>query len=208
MKQGIDTTRRCSHPQSAALSRTEGCVHRLRFALLGLAFLISTSAQAQAKANAGQVQAAYLYNFGKFVKWPAGAPSNQSGSFTICVLDEDPFGVTLQSTLAGETIDGKPVLVKRLAKAQDAAICHILFINETEERDLSGILAALDEAAVLTVSDMPDFSKRGGMIQFVLQGDRIRFEINLEGAEKSHLILASELLKVAASVRKTAGSGD
>src|ERR1700722_8995933 len=133
----------------------------------------AVSAQA-AKASVSQVQAAYLYNFGKFVKWPALAPANQSGAFTICVLDEDPFGGVLQSTLTGETVGGKPVTVKRLPKAQDAAACHILFIGSAQERDLKGILAAVDEASVLTVSDMPDFSKRGGMIQFVLEGGRLR----------------------------------
>jgi hypothetical protein len=155
-----------------------------------------------------QVKAAYLYNFGKFVKWPAVAPANQSGSFTICVLDQDPFGTTLQSTLAGEAVDGKPVVVKRLPKAEDAALCHILFINSAQQKDLKGILTAVDDSSVLTVSDMPDFSKHGGMIQFVLEGDRIRFEINLENAEKSHLVFASELLKVAAAVTKPARPGD
>jgi hypothetical protein len=154
------------------------------------------------------VQAAYLYNFGKFVKWPSAAPANQSGGFEICVLDQTPFGDTLQSTLAGESVAGKPVIVKRLYKAQDAVSCHILFISASQSRDLKQILSSLDESAVLTVSDMPDFSKRGGMIQFVLEGDRIRFEVNLEGAERAHLVFPSELLKVAAAVRRPAGAGE
>lgn len=160
------------------------------------------------KPNAGQVQAAYLYNFGKFVKWPLAAPANQSGGFEICVLDEDPFGDTLQSTLAGESAAGKPVIVKRLRKAQDAISCHILFIGSSQSRDLKEILLSLDESPVLTVSDMPDFSKRGGMIQFVFEGDRIRFEVNLEGAERAHLVFPSELLKVAAAVRRPTGAGE
>lgn len=158
--------------------------------------------------NAGQVQAAYLYNFGKFVKWPALTPANQSGAFVICVLDQDPFGETLQLTLAGETVAGKPVVIKRLSRFQDASACHILFIGASQTRDLKAILSAVDESAVLTVSDMPDFSKRGGMIQFVFDGDRIRFEINLEGAEKSHLVFPSELLKVAVAVRRPADPGE
>jgi hypothetical protein len=176
--------------------------------LLAPNFLFSTTVNAQAsKPNASQVQAAYLYNFGKFIKWPADVAANQSGSFTICVLDQDPFGDTLKSALTGESVGGKPVAVKRLPRAQDATGCHILFINSAQGKDLRGILAALDDSSVLTVSDMPDFSKRGGMIQFVFDGDRVRFEINLGSAEKSHLVLASELLKVAATVRP-AGPGD
>ena len=162
----------------------------------------------QAAPSEFQVKAAYIYNFGKFVKWPAVAPANQSGSFTICVLDGDPFGNTLQSDLAGESVDGKPVAVKRLPRAHDAAACHILFIGSAQGKDLGQILAAVDQASVLTVSDMPDFSKRGGMIQFILEGDRVRFEINLDSAEKSHLVFDSELLKVAAAVTKPARPGD
>lgn len=172
--------------------------------LLGAAGLTAQ----QTRPSEFQIKAAYIYNFGKFVKWPAVAPANQSGSFTICVLDGDPFGATLGSTLAGETVGGKPVAVKHIDKAQEASVCHILFIGSAQGKDLKEILSALDEAAVLTVSDMPNFSKRGGMIQFVPERDRIRFEINLEGAEKSHLVFPSELLKIAVAVRNPAGSGE
>lgn len=196
-------------PSLSVRGNARAWVRAVLFSILLCAVSLSTRVHAQlAKPNAAQVQAAYLYNFGKFVKWPADAPANQNGSFIICVLDQDPFGVTLQSALAGEAVGGKPVLVKRLPRAQDAAACHILFINSTQDKDLAGILAAVDDSAVLTVSDMHDFSKRGGMIQFVLDGDRIRFAINLESAEKSHLTLASELLKVAVAVKKPERSGD
>jgi YfiR/HmsC-like len=187
--------------------RVFGFVGPLLLLFLAGTPFVAAHAQGQ-KPNAGQVQAAYLYNFGKFVRWPAVAPANQSGAFIICVLDQDPFGDTLESTLAGETVSGKPVTIKRLSKVQDASLCHILFISSAQGRDLKGILTALDQFSVLTVSDMPDFSKRGGMIQFVFDGDRIRFEINLQGAEKSHLVFPSELLKVAVAVRKPASSGE
>ena len=191
------------------VSKARWTLGSLCAALLMPPLLLAAGASAQApRPNADQVQAAYLYNFGKFVKWPTFAPANRSGSFTICVLDQDPFGVVLQSTLAGESVGGKPVTIKRLAKAQDAPACHILFIGSAQSRDLKAILAAVDHESVLTVSDMPDFSRHGGMIEFVLVGDRIRFAINLEGAEKSNLVFPSELLKVALAVKKAGGSGE
>jgi len=73
---------------------------------------------------------------------------------------------------------------------------------------LKEILVALDESSILTVSDMPAFSRRGGMIQFVLEGDKVRFEINLTKAETAKLTLSSELLKVATTVRRNARQGD
>jgi len=145
-----------------------------------------------------QVKAAYLYNFGKFVRWPAAGKNN---SFAICILGRDPFGAILDETLAGESIDGQKVTAMRLARVQDAPTCRILFISSSESGRLSEILAALGKAGVLTVSDMPQFTQRGGMIQFVLEGDRVRFEVNLAAAQRSGLKLSSELLKVATAVR-------
>lgn len=207
MNQRTKESRAVSGPQESACTAGR---RFLRWLICGLAVAASgVGLHAQTpRPNAEQVQAAYLYNFGKFVKWPAAALANQSRGFEICVLDQDPFGDTLQSTLAGESVAGKPVVVKRLHKAQEAISCHILFISASQSRDLKGILSSLDESAVLTVSDMPDFSKRGGMIQFVFEGDRIRFEVNLEGAERAHLVFPSELLKVATAVRKPGGDGE
>ena len=148
-----------------------------------------------------QVKAAYLYNFGKFIRWPAAAGKN--GSFAICVLGHDPFGPTLDATLAGETIDGRKVVAMRPARVQDAADCRILFISASENARLDDILAVLGKTGVLTVSDMPQFTQRGGMIQFVLEGDRVRFEVNLGAAQRASLSPSSELLKVATTVRTT-----
>ena len=177
--------------------------------LIGLGVLVSANIQAQqTKPSEYQVKAAYVYNFGKFVKWPADAAANRGGAFTICVLGDDPFGTVLQSTLAGESIGGKLVAVKRVPLAQDAASCHILFLSTAQEAKLKEVLAALGQASVLTVSDIPEFSQRGGMIQFVLQGDRVRFEINRANAESDGLFLTSDLLKVAVVVRGPVRKGD
>ena len=162
----------------------------------------------QQKPTEYQVKATYLYNFGRFVKWPGSTPTGKADSFSVCVLGRDPFGSILDSTLAGEALDGKPVVLRRISKPQDGVDCRILFISSAEEKHLKGILTALDESGVLTVSDMPDFTRRGGMIQFVLEGDRVRFEINLTSAESARLVLSSELLKVAASVKRSGRSGD
>jgi len=173
-----------------------------------LPILAAKASSETPKASVYQVQAAYLYNFGKFVRWPAVAPANQGGSFSICVFDQDPLAAVLQSTLAGESVGNRPVVIRRVAKAQEAGSCHILFISLAQRKELKEILAALDQKSVLTVSDIPDFSSEGGMIQFVFEGDRIRFEINLEGAQRAHLVFPSELLRVAVAVRKPARPGE
>ena len=171
-------------------------------ALAVLSALVWTSTlHAQSAPTEYQVKAAYLYNFAKFVEWPPMVMSSDT-SFNICVLGRDPFDSTFQTTIAGETIKGKNVLVKRIPRAQDGAACQILFISSSEEARLKDILAVLDKTSVLTVSDMPQFTQRGGMIQFVTEAKRVRFEVNLTSAERTGLTLSSQLLKVAIGVRR------
>jgi len=154
------------------------------------------------------VKAAYLYNFGRFVEWPGKVAAAQGGLFTVCVLGQDPFGRSLDAALAGETVDGKTVVAKRISSPEESGNCQILFLSLTEDSRLSTIIADLDKKAVLTVSDMRQFTQRGGMIQFVLEGKRVRFEVNLTATQHAGLTLSSELLKVATTVRKTSAPGD
>jgi hypothetical protein len=161
----------------------------------------------QSRPNEFQVKAAYLYNFGRFVEWPGEGTSGSGGPFEICVLGADPFGPTLDATLASATIDGKSVMAKRISKPQEVDDCRIVFISSSEESHLKDILAALEKTSVLTVSDIPGFSQRGGMIGFLLDGNRVRFDVNLAIAKEAGLTLSSELLKVATNVRNDSHSG-
>jgi hypothetical protein len=94
------------------------------------------------------------------------------------------------------------------SRPQDAVIYRILFISLSEDGQLKDVLTALDKTSVLTVSDIPDFSQRGGMIEFVLVGTRIRFEVNLTTTQHAGLTVSSELLKVAITVRRDSQPGD
>jgi hypothetical protein len=148
-----------------------------------------------------QVKAAYLYNFGKFVQWPTRAAESEGDPFGICVLGENPFGTAFEA-LAGQTINGHKVVTWQISKAQDAEKCSVLFIGVSEKERISIILAALKKFPILTVSDMPHFVTQGGMIQFVMRNNKIRFEVNRTAAEGAGLNLSSELLKVAVNVKK------
>ena len=162
----------------------------------------------QTKAAEYAVKATYLYNFSRFVQWPADAGAAKGESFPICIFGEDPFGAVLDSILSGESIKGKPVVLKRVLKLQDALECRVLYISASEDARLKEILAGLDKTGVLTVSDIPQFSQRGGIIQFVIVANKVRFEVNLSSAQDAGLILSSDLLKVAVAVRKSSQPGD
>ena len=176
--------------------------------LIVCAALASPAARAQQpKAAEYDVKAAYLYNFGKFVDWPDKADADKTDSFAICVLGRDPFGPALDAALTGHSIDGKKALARRISQPEEAAGCRVLFIGASEGSQLQSIVRALDKMAILTVSDIPQFSRRGGMIEFVSDGKRVRFEVNLTNADNAGLTLSSELLKVATTVRRSAQSG-
>lgn len=173
----------------------------LRLALWGLLLVPGTFLAAQrGRPSQYDVEAVYLYQFGKFVQWPAKTES-PADAFPICVIGRDPFGAALDNTVAGESIGNLPLKPERVDNVADARHCRILFISPSEDARIGDILDGLQNAPVLTVSDASDFAMRGGMIQFVIQDDRVRFEINVGPAQKAGLSLSSQLLKVAAAIR-------
>lgn len=164
-------------------------------------FSVSIVAGQESKVSEYQVKATYLYNFSRFVEWPEQAgPATQSDTFLICVLGDNPFGSTLNDLVANESIEGRSVETKQVLTPADAAKCRVLFISLSEEGRLKTILSGLRKSSVLTVSDLPRFVEKGGMIQFVLEDNHVRFQVNATTAKRAGLVMSSELLKLAVSV--------
>jgi YfiR/HmsC-like len=188
---------------SGQCSRRPLWLRSLSAGLLLCAFAPLSALKAQAPPPTEyEVQAAYLSNFGRFVEWPVRPGANERDPFYVCVLGQDPFGQLLDAALKGETIGAAPMAPRRVASATDAANCRIVFVNSTKDSELKGILATLKNFNALTVSDTFNFTRQGGMIQFVLDGNRVRFEINLAAAQRVGLTLSSQLLKVAVAIRR------
>ena len=164
--------------------------------VLAAVLLCAGSAVASAQ-DAGleyRVKAAYLFNFTKFIEWPNGAfVGGRSFSFSICVAGRNPFGPALNTTLVGETAAGLP-LAARVVNAGGAAGCHVLFVPAGVPA--ASYLRAVDTLPVLTVGESPDFLAQGGIINFVLDGRRVRFEINQTAAERAQLRISSRLLQL------------
>ena len=141
-----------------------------------------------------RVKAAYLFNFTKFIEWPNAAfVGGRSFSFSICVAGRNPFGPALTATVARETAAGLP-LATRVVNAGGAPGCHVLFVP-------AGVAAApylrsVGNLPVLTVGESPDFLAQGGIINFVLDAGRVRFEINQAAAERAQLRISSRLLQL------------
>ncbi|HUA91661.1 MAG TPA: YfiR family protein [Terracidiphilus sp.] len=164
--------------------------------------LLVTAALASAQPTASEtdLKAVYLLNFGKFVRLSGSAASSRPPTFNICVLGHDLIGHALDDVTAHESIDKRAVRVVRISDAYRATGCQVLYISPDEGDGIPADLAALGNADILTVSDAPDFLKDGGMIQFVTQQRHVRFAVNLNAVNRTHLVLSSELLRVALSV--------
>jgi len=149
------------------------------------------------KPSRDDVQAAYLYNFGKFVRWPENAGH---GPIEVCVAGDDSFGQVMGRLVAGEQINGRRFEVRNLDRPEGAGACAIVFVDTAEPVREDAFLAAAAGKPILTVGDAPDFLARGGMIQFLLVEDHVRFSVNLAAASRCGVGLSSELLKVAVAV--------
>jgi hypothetical protein len=189
-------------PGEHIVSGTPCPISRLLIVVLAWTLVFAQCLWAQStKPTDYDVKAVYLFNFGRFVEWPS-AVFAKSDLFTICVLGEDPFGPALDATLSTETIGGKNVTARRISSPAEGVNCQILYLSSAAESRLTQVIESLDRGAVLTVSDIPRFSQRGGMIQFVPDGKKVRFEVNLTAVQRAGLNLSSELLKVATAVRR------
>ena len=144
-----------------------------------------------------QLKAAFLLNFAKFIDWPYTAFPNDKAPLVIGVVGKDPFGSTLDKIAKNQIIQERKVVVKKFRQIHDVKICQILFIDKSEEESLSAILDFLKGKNILTVSDMEHFAANGGMIQFIKQDNKIRFEINTDAALRKDLKISSKLLNLA-----------
>jgi len=148
-----------------------------------------------------QVKAAYLYNFAKFVEWPAESFSSASSPFQICIFGADPFGEALRNLTRGKQVNGRSFeILDGVTAAAQAGSCHILFVSTSATRQFQAILQTLQGRSVLIVGESEGFVQRGGMINFVLEGGRVQFEVNRKTAEQAGLKISAKLLSVAKQV--------
>jgi len=166
--------------------------------VLGVVVLFLSGSRAQSPAvGEYQVKAAFLYNFAKFVEWPASGFSDASAPLRICVFGKDPFGQELRDIASEKNINGRRLQIDQLDDLQLARTCHILFISSSEKAQLTRIFESLRGTDVLTVGDTNGFVEHGGMINFVLENNRVQFEVNRKAAEQAGLKISSKLLGVA-----------
>jgi hypothetical protein len=173
----------------------------LGFAVLA-ALYAAPPAQAQIPLDRErQIKAAFLYNFVKFVDWPPEVLPESGETISVCVLSDDPVYEALE-TINGKPVKGRRLTVRRVEAVKDLASCHVAYFGITEEKRLPQFIQSLQGSSVLTVGEIDRFAQSGGIINLVVVNNKVRFEINVDRAERAHLKLGSLLLSVATIVKE------
>jgi hypothetical protein len=154
-----------------------------------------------------QVKAAFLYNFAKFVDWPPDAFAQPSAPLHLCVFGEDPFGGELERIVHQKTVAGHPLRVLQPKRVDQAKHCHILFVGSGDSREIRSLLEALKGSSTLTVGENSEFTRLGGVINFLLDSGRVRFEINPDAAHEARLKISAKLLSLARIARNDGPGG-
>lgn len=149
-----------------------------------------------------QIKAAFLYNFTKYVSWPAGKFADEDTPLSLCVIGDDPFGPVLEQTVAGKTFNGRRILINRLQALDDLKYCHLLFVSSSERERVAQITTSASGAGVLSMGDMDNFAELGGVINLTKRRNKIRIEINRTAADRAGLTISSRLLKLATIVEE------
>lgn len=166
-----------------------------------------------------KVKAAFLYNFLKFVDWPNGKEADADQPITLGIIGKDPFEKAFEP-VKDKKVKNRDVVIKRFKSVTElieqgekgkseldkqieaAKKCHLLFICSSEKEGLKEILTGLKDCPVLTVGDSKDLLESGGIINFVMEQQKVRFEINESAAKRSRLKISSQLLRLARKVVK------
>ena len=144
-----------------------------------------------------KIKAGFTCKFVKFVHWPPDVLPKKNTPFIIGILGNDPFGSVIDEAVRELTIRRRKFIIRRYSNLSDLDFCHILFISRSEKDRLDKIFSRLDTMQTLTVSEMDGFCHNGGMINFIVIKNKIRFEINIDAARSAGLEISTQLLLIA-----------
>ena len=166
--------------------------------LITLGLALSWSAAGAASLEY-QVKAAYLYKLLPFVDWPAGSLPPAGAPLNLCVVGDDPFGSILDQAARNQQVNGRPLVVRRIATVSKSSDCQVLYIAGSKRQSVADALQTVKGAPSLTITEVSE--TRGSIIQFVVKEGRVRFTIDVAAAAENGLTISAKLLSLALSAR-------
>jgi hypothetical protein len=171
---------------------------------IGLGFVaLAAAARGADVTREYQIKAAFLYNFTRFVEWPAARFQDETSPIVIGVFGPAAFRTELESIVRDRKVNDRSIRVVPLSRARDALLVHAAFVPAGEEKLVEAGLASLLGAGVFLVGESVRFSDLGGTVTFTTEGNKLGFEINLAAAKHGGLKISAQVLKLAATVRRT-----
>jgi hypothetical protein len=144
-----------------------------------------------------RLKAAFIYNFAKFVEWPPESFLDGTSPMVIGILGDNKFGNELEQTVQNKTINTRAIIIKPIHSLTEVTNCQILFVSDSEKKRLPEIIASLHNTPILTIGETDHFLQAGGIIDFVQEANKIRFQINEPAAKAVGLKISSKLLSLA-----------
>jgi len=188
------------HAFARALAGIPACVGRVGWSV-GIAAVL-LAAPAAAERNPLEVKADMLFNIVKFVQWPDNATAPR-GELTFAILGDDDLASVIAASFSTRSIGGRQVFVRCIRRIEDARDCQVLYVAASETARVSQVVGTLNGKCVLTTSDLPGFAAEGGMVNFVQENEKVRFEINPGSAERARLKISAKLLALARIVAES-----
>jgi hypothetical protein len=185
------------------MARVAGALPRVAIvAVLALVVRLAIAvALAQGTSLEAAIKATYLYKFAPYVVWPPETFAAPQSPLALCIVGDDAVGGVIERVAKGQMEGERPIVVRRSAATEPARGCQIVFVSGSDSQAVSGALAALRGAPVLTVTDSIRDPDAKGIINFVLRDNHVRFEIDDRAAAASGLTISSKLLSLAVDVR-------
>jgi hypothetical protein len=170
---------------------------------MALLALVTGHAEAPSAVREAQLKAAYLYNFTRFVDWPATSFATSSDAIVVGLFGDSGLQADLENTVKDRKVNGRSIVVRRVVTVAEARSVHLLFVEAVDEARFADVLPKLSGIAVLLVGESPQFLLNGGSIRLIVDEQRLRFEINATAAEQAQLRLSAQLQKLAVAVHRS-----
>ncbi len=172
-----------------------------RLLMLGGAVAVAAVAGAAVQDVSGPaLKATYLLNFVRFTEWPVSVAA-PGAPFAMCVLGDDRVAESLDAIARGRPVEGHALIVRQVHADSAIRNCHLLYISDVGLKESIALVGSLNNAPALTVSDLSGFAQAGGMVSLIVEGDKLRFAVNIEATVRARLRLSSRLLSLAAVVK-------
>ncbi len=157
-----------------------------------LTFLATTSFQNQYDTNA-KIKTLFIYNFTRYIYWPS---EYKTGSFVVGVLGDSPlYRELLEMSKTKKVFDQEFEIVK-FNSTDEIKKCHILLVPTKEDGKLNDCISKTSSFSTLVVTEKQGLGKIAG-INFIIQNNKQKFELNKSNLENKKLKVSSDLLSLA-----------